>query len=133
MSNFLLWLIAQNTTQSLAHQMQKDAPIGWLRAQTILYSLCGITILIGFYLFVPEVFWSIVLAPVVIAIIAFAVRLILRLSKPDEPKENEVVLEGIPAIWNFIIFLIGITGAIAFIAGISITAMDNKAVPHFSP
>lgn len=33
MSNFLLWLIAQNTAQSLAHQMQKDDPIGWLRTQ----------------------------------------------------------------------------------------------------
>ena len=115
MSNFLLWLIAQNTTQSLAHQMQKDDPIGWLRAQTILYSLCGITILAGFYLFVPEVFWGIVLIPVVIVSVILIERILRHLMKPDEPKENEVVLEGIPAIWNFIIFLIGITGAIAFI------------------
>ena len=115
MSNFLLWLIAQNTTQSLAHQMQKDDPIGWLRAQTILYSLCGITILAGFYLFVPEVFWGIVLIPVVIVSVILIERTLRHLMKPDEPKENEVVLEGIPAIWNFIIFLIGITGAIAFI------------------
>lgn len=115
MSNFLLWLIAQNTTQSLAHQMQKDDPVGWLRAQTILYSLCGITILIGFFLFVPEVFWTIALIPVVIVSVILIERILRHLMKPDEPKENEVVLEGIPAIWNFIIFLIGIAGAIAFI------------------
>lgn len=115
MSNFLLWLIAQNTTQSLAHQMQKDDPVGWLRAQTILYSLCGITILIGFFLFVPEVFWTIALIPVVIVSVILIERILRHLMKPDEPKENEVVLEGIPAIWNFIIFLIGIAGAIVFI------------------
>lgn len=115
MSNFLLWLIAQNTTQSLAHQMQKDDPKIWNIAQFSLFLEVTIFLLIGFYFLIPEAFWTIVLTPVVIAIIAFAVRLILRLSKPDEPKENEVVLEGIPAIWNFIIFLIGIAGAIAFI------------------
>lgn len=115
MSNFLLWLIAQNTAQSLAHQMQKDDPIGWLRTQLFFWFGTIIVTLVLLYFALPEAFWTIVLTPVVIAIIAFAVRLILRLSKPDEPKENEVVLEGIPAIWNFIIFLIGIAGAIAFI------------------
>lgn len=115
MSNFLLWLIAQNTAQSLAHQMQKDDPIGWLRTQLFFWFGTIVVTLILLYFALPEAFWTIVLTPVVITIIAFAVRLILRLSKPDEPKENEVVLEGIPAIWNFIIFLIGIAGAIAFI------------------
>ncbi|HBJ97243.1 MAG TPA: hypothetical protein DDZ11_13000 [Lentisphaeria bacterium] len=115
MSNFLLWLIAQNTAQSLAHQMQKDNPVGWLRTQLFFWTGTIVVTLVLLYFALPEAFWTIVLTPVVIAIIAFAVRLILRLSKPDEPKENEVVLEGIPAIWNFIIFLIGITGAIAFI------------------
>ena len=37
MSNFLLWLIAQNTAQSLAHQMQKDDPVGWLVANTTFF------------------------------------------------------------------------------------------------
>ena len=115
MSNFLLWLIAQNTAQSLAHQMQKDDPVGWLRTQLFFWAGTIVVTLVLLYFALPEAFWTIVLAPVVIAIIAFAVRLVLRLSKPDELKENEVVLEGIPAIWNFIIFLIGITGAIAFI------------------
>ena len=115
MSNFLLWLIAQNTAQSLAHQMQKDNPVGWLRTQLFFWAGTIVVTLVLLYFALPEAFWTIVLAPVVIAIIAFAVRLVLRLSKPDELKENEVVLEGIPAIWNFIIFLIGITGAIAFI------------------
>ena len=115
MSNFLLWLIAQNTAQSLAHQMQKDNPVGWLRTQLFFWTGTIVVTLVLLYFALPEAFWTIVLAPVVIAIIAFAVRLVLRLSKPDELKENEVVLEGIPAIWNFIIFLIGITGAIAFI------------------
>lgn len=115
MSNFLLWLIAQNTAQSLAHQMQKDDPIGWLHAQLFFWFGTIVVTLVLLYFALPEAFWTIVLTPVVIAIIAFAVRLILRLSKPDEPKENEIALEGIPAIWNFIIFLIGITGAIAFI------------------
>lgn len=115
MSNFLLWLIAQNTTQSLAHQMQKDDPKLWNIAQFSLFLEVTVFLLIGFYFLIPEVFWTIVLIPVVIVSAILIERILRHLMKPDEPKENEVVLEGIPAIWNFIIFLIGITGAIAFI------------------
>lgn len=115
MSNFLLWLIAQNTTQSLAHQMQKDDPIGWLRTQLFFWFGTIVVTLVLLYFALPEAFWTIVLTPVVIVSVILIERILLHLMKPDEPKENEVVLEGIPAIWNFIIFLIGITGAIAFI------------------
>lgn len=115
MSNFLLWLIAQNTTQSLAHQMQKDDPKLWNIAQFSLFLEVTLFLLIGFYFLIPEVFWTIVLIPVVIVSVILIERILRHLMKPDEPKENEVVLEGIPAIWNFIIFLIGIAGTIAFI------------------
>ena len=115
MSNFLLWLIAQNTTQSLAHQMQKDDPKLWNIAQFSLFLEVTIFLLIGFYFLIPEVFWTIVLIPVVIVSVILIERILRHLMKPDEPKENEVVLEGIPAIWNFIIFLIGIAGTIVFI------------------
>lgn len=115
MSNFLLWLIAQNTAQSLAHQMQKDDPIGWLRTQLFFWFGTIVVTLVLLYFALPEAFWTIVLTPVVIVSVILIERILLHLMKPDEPKENEVVLEGIPAIWNFIIFLIGITGAIAFI------------------
>lgn len=115
MSNFLLWLIAQNTTQSLAHQMQKDDPKLWNIAQFSLFLEVTLFLLIGFYFLIPEVFWTIVLIPVVIVSVILIERILRHLMKPDEPKENEVVLEGIPAIWNFIIFLIGIAGAIVFI------------------
>ncbi len=71
--------------------------------------------LVLLYFALPEAFWTIVLTPVVIVSVILIERILLHLMKPDEPKENEIVLEGIPAIWNFIIFLIGITGAIAFI------------------
>ncbi len=47
MSNFLLWLIAQNTTQSLAHQMQKDDPKLWNIAQ---FSLFADGLSIGWYI-----------------------------------------------------------------------------------
>ncbi len=115
MSNFLLWLIAQNTAQSLAHQMQKDNPVGWLRTQLFFWAGTIVVTLVLLYFALPEAFWTIVLTPVVIVSVILIERILLHLMKPDEPKENEVVLEGIPAIWNFIIFLIGITGAIAFI------------------
>lgn len=115
MSNFLLWLIAQNTAQSLAHQMQKDDPIGWLRTQLFFWFGTIVVTLVLLYFALPEAFWTIVLTPVVIVSVILIERILLHLMKPDEPKENEIVLEGIPAIWNFIIFLIGITGAIAFI------------------
>lgn len=115
MRNFLLWLIAQNTTQSLAHQMQKDDPKLWNIAQFSLFLEVTLFLLIGFYFLIPEVFWTIVLIPVVIVSVILIERILRHLMKPDEPKENEVVLEGIPAIWNFIIFLIGIAGTIAFI------------------
>ena len=100
MSNFLLWLIAQNTTQSLAHQMQKDDPIGWLRAQTILYSLCGITILIGFYLFVPEVFGGIVLFAGAALLLTFAVR-----HMDPKKKRNGETADGLSIGW-YILFLV---------------------------
>lgn len=115
MSNFLLWLIAQNTAQSLAHQMQKDDPIGWLRTQLFFWFGTIVVTLVLLYFALPEAFWTIVLIPVVIVSVILIERILRHLMKPDEPKENEVVLEGIPAIWNFIIFLIGIAGAIAFI------------------
>lgn len=115
MSNFLLWLIAQNTAQSLAHQMQKDNPVGWLRTQLFFWTGTIVVTLVLLYFALPEAFWTIVLTPVVIVSVILIERILLHLMKPDEPKENEVVLEGIPAIWNFIIFLIGITDAIAFI------------------
>ena len=115
MSNFLLWLIAQNTAQSLAHQMQKDNPVGWLRTQLFFWAGTIVVTLVLLYFALPEAFWTIVLTPVVIVSVILIERILLHLMKPDEPKENEVVLEGIPAIWNFIIFLIGRTGAIAFI------------------
>ena len=115
MSNFLLWLIAQNTAQSLAHQMQKDDPVGWLRTQLFFWTGTIVVTLVLLYFALPEAFWTIVLTPVVIVSVILIERILLHLMKPDEPKENEVVLEGIPAIWNFIIFLIGIAGAIAFI------------------
>ena len=115
MSNFLLWLIAQNTAQSLAHQMQKNNPVGWLRTQLFFWAGTIVVTLVLLYFALPEAFWTIVLTPVVIVSVILIERILLHLMKPDEPKENEVVLEGIPAIWNFIIFLIGITGAIAFI------------------
>ena len=115
MSNFLLWLIAQNTAQSLAHQMQKDNPVGWLRTQLFFWAGTIVVTLVLLYFALPEAFWTIVLTPVVIVSVILIERILLHLMKPDEPKENVVVLEGIPAIWNFIIFLIGITGAIAFI------------------
>lgn len=115
MSNFLLWLIAQNTAQSLAHQMQKDDPVGWLRTQLFFWFGTIVVTLVLLYFALPEAFWTIVLIPVVIVSVILIERILRHLMKPDEPKENEVVLEGIPAIWNFIIFLIGIAGTIAFI------------------
>lgn len=67
MSNFLLWLIAQNTAQSLAHQMQKDNPVGWLRTQLFFWTGTIVVTLVLLYFALPEAFWTIVLTPVVIA------------------------------------------------------------------
>lgn len=51
MSNFLLWLIAQNTTQSLAHQMQKDDPKLWNIAQ---FSLFGSDAFSAYWFLLPD-------------------------------------------------------------------------------
>lgn len=100
MSNFLLWLIAQNTTQSLAHQMQKDDPKLWNIAQFSLFLEVTIFLLIGFYFLIPEVFWGIVLFAGAAILLTFAVR-----HMDPKKKRNGETADGLSIGW-YILFLV---------------------------
>ena len=107
MSNFLLWLIAQNTAQSLAHQMQKDDPVGWLRTQLFFWTGTIVVTLVLLYFALPEAFWTIVLFAGAAILLTFAVR-----HMDPKKKRNGETADGLSIGWDILFLVAGLAFAL---------------------